>query len=157
VSKYICSVLLYRQCIDRTHSFIVPSRVNTVESRSELGALDVELKRDVQVKIIFCITPCKIFWMRLYQLDVQRSGTYNSETNDWQMRLHCNCGGPKQLPCPCSMCAKDWKHRRLNCSTIFHNRITTAETRRFCRCVVQIPAAIRCCLLKFLGLLKFEW
>jgi len=40
-------------------------------------------ERDVQVKIIFRIAPCKPFWMRLYQLDVQTSGTYNWETYNW--------------------------------------------------------------------------
>ena len=34
-------------------------------------------ERDVQVKIIFHTTPCKVFWMRMYQLDAQTSGTYN--------------------------------------------------------------------------------
>jgi len=34
-------------------------------------------ERDVQVKIIVRLTPCKVFWMRLYQLDAQTSGTYN--------------------------------------------------------------------------------
>ena len=34
-------------------------------------------ERDVQVKIILRITPCKVFWIRLYRLDVQTSGTYN--------------------------------------------------------------------------------
>jgi len=33
-------------------------------------------ERDAQVKIIFCITPCKVFWMILYQLDVQTIGTH---------------------------------------------------------------------------------
>ena len=40
-------------------------------------------ERDVQVKIIFRITPCKVLWMRRYQLDVQTSGTYNWETYSW--------------------------------------------------------------------------
>ena len=32
---------------------------------------------EVQVKIIFCIRPSKVFWTRQYRLDVQTSGTYN--------------------------------------------------------------------------------
>jgi len=32
---------------------------------------------------MFRITPCKVLWMRLYQLDVQTSGTYNWETYNW--------------------------------------------------------------------------
>jgi len=40
-------------------------------------------ERDVQEKIIFRITPCQVFWMRLYQWDVQTSGTYNWETYNW--------------------------------------------------------------------------
>jgi len=46
-------------------------------SKSRLKNLDVELRKDVQVKINFRITPFKVFWMRLYELDVQTSGTYN--------------------------------------------------------------------------------
>jgi len=34
-------------------------------------------ERDVQVKIILRITTCKVFWMRLNQLDVKTSGAYN--------------------------------------------------------------------------------
>ena len=34
-------------------------------------------KRDEQEKKIFRITPRKVFWMRLYQMDVQTSRTYN--------------------------------------------------------------------------------
>jgi len=40
-------------------------------------------ERDVQVKIIFRITPCKVFWTRLDRLDVQTSGTYNWDTYNW--------------------------------------------------------------------------
>jgi len=36
--------------------------------------LDVELERDVQVKIIFRTTACKVFWTRLYKLDIQTRG-----------------------------------------------------------------------------------
>jgi len=34
-------------------------------------------ERDAQVKIIFRITQCKVFWMRLYQLDEKTSGNHN--------------------------------------------------------------------------------
>jgi len=47
-------------------------------------------ERDVQVKIIFRITPCKEFWMRLYQWDVQTSGTYNWETYNWDSTVFWN-------------------------------------------------------------------
>jgi len=53
---------------------------NTVKSRLyvQVGTQKYgrRTERDVQVKIIFHITPCEVFWMRLYQLDVQTSGTY---------------------------------------------------------------------------------
>jgi len=44
-------------------------------------------ERDVQVKIIFGITPCNVFWMRVYQSDVQTSGTYNWETYNWDFTV----------------------------------------------------------------------
>jgi len=54
---------------------------NTAESRlyvqvgtSKFGR---RTERDVQVKIIFPITPCEVFWMRMYQLDVKTIETYN--------------------------------------------------------------------------------
>ena len=52
-------------------------------SKSGLKKFGRRTERDVQVKIIFRITPCKVFWVRLYQLDVQTSGTYNWETYNW--------------------------------------------------------------------------
>jgi len=55
--------------------------VDTVKSRLyvQVGTQKVgrRTERDVQVKIIFRITPCEVFWMRLNELDVQTSGTYN--------------------------------------------------------------------------------
>jgi len=55
--------------------------INTVESRLYVHVGTQKFRRrterDVQVKIIFRITPCEVFWMRLHQLDVQTSGTYN--------------------------------------------------------------------------------
>jgi len=55
-------------------------------SKTGLKNLDVEL-RDAKVKIIFRITPCKVFWTRLYQLDVQMRGTYNWETYNWDSNV----------------------------------------------------------------------
>jgi len=40
-------------------------------------------ERDVQVKVIYRTTPCKVLWMKLYQMDVQTRGTYNWETYNW--------------------------------------------------------------------------
>ena len=45
-------------------------------------------ERDVQVKIIFRITLCKVFWMILYELDVQTSGTCNWETYNWDSNVN---------------------------------------------------------------------
>jgi len=59
---------------------------NTVESRlyMQIGTqkFGCRTERDVQVKIISRIRPCKVFW-KLYELNVQTSGTYNWETYNW--------------------------------------------------------------------------
>jgi len=59
--------------------------INTVESRLYIRVRIQKFGRrtetDVQVKIIFRTTTCKV--LRLYQLDVQTSGTYNWETCNW--------------------------------------------------------------------------
>ena len=53
----------------------------TVESRLyvqvETQKFGRRTERDVQVKIIFRIRPCEVFWTRQYRLEVQTSGTYN--------------------------------------------------------------------------------
>ena len=50
--------------------------MNTVESwlnvRVGTQKFGRRTDRDVQVKIIRRITPCKVFWTRLYQLDVYK-------------------------------------------------------------------------------------
>jgi len=64
---------------------------STVESRLyvQVGTQKFgrRTERDVQVKMIFRITPCKVFWTRLYPLDVQTSGTYNWETYNWDFTV----------------------------------------------------------------------
>jgi len=66
--------------------YTVESRLNVQVGTQKFGR---RTERDVQVKIIFRITPCKVFWTRLYHSDVQTRGTYNRETYNWQVRLYC--------------------------------------------------------------------
>jgi len=68
---------LYRRC---SRKIKVESRLYVWVGSQKFGR---RTERDAQVKIIFRITPCKVFWTRLQQLDVQTSGTYNWETCNW--------------------------------------------------------------------------
>ena len=45
-------------------TYTVESRLNVQVGTQKFGR---RTERDVQVKVIFRITPCKVFWMRLYQ------------------------------------------------------------------------------------------
>jgi len=65
------------------HLFTVESRLYVQVGTQKFGR---KTERDVQVKIIFRIRPCKVFWTRQYRLDAQTSGTYNWETYN---RLYC--------------------------------------------------------------------
>ena len=68
-------------------------RETAVESRLYVRVRTQKLgrrtERDVQVKIIFRITPCEVIWTRLYQLDIQTSGTYDWETYNWDSTVLC--------------------------------------------------------------------
>jgi len=60
----------------RKTSITVESRLYVQVGTQKFGRR-TDCERDVQVKIISRITPCKVFWIRLHQWDVQTSGTYN--------------------------------------------------------------------------------
>jgi len=64
----------------RTLQGTVESRLYVQSGAQKFGR---RTESDVQVKIIFRIMACKVFWMRLYPLEVQTRGTYDWETYNW--------------------------------------------------------------------------
>jgi len=73
----------------KANEYTVESRLYVRVGTQNFGR---RTESDVQVKIIFRITPCKVLWMRLYryQLDVQTSGIYNWETYKWDSTVRQN-------------------------------------------------------------------
>ena len=63
---------------------------NTVRSRLyvQIGTQKFgrRTERDVEVKIIFRITPCKVFW-----IPMGRANERNLQLRDVQLRLYCKC------------------------------------------------------------------